>query len=487
MSSPAEIPYKSFISIARSDDTPLYLQIANQFIRAIASGQLPAGIKLLGTRQLAALLAVHRKTVTAVYEELYAQGWVDVRPNQGTYVSVDLPTLPRETVQFTYPSRSFFSFQRSNLLDNPYERRLGTLQLNDGTPDIRLTQIDDLSRYYSSNMKRKSNRRKMDYFNHEGSEYFKEQLVSYIRSTRGLPIKSSNLLITRSIEMSLYIIAEVLLAPSDCVVVADIGNFAANMVFQKAGNRILTAALDEQGLVVDDLENLCKHHPVRLVYVTPHHHYPTTVGMSATRRLKLLQLARQYVFAIIEDDYDYDFQYDKNPLLPIATNDRDGCVIYLSSFGKSLAPGFRTGFVVAPDDLMAELRKHLGIIDRQGDVLMEQVLGEMIEEGAIHRHLKKSLKIYRERRDHLASLLATMHDNDVTFQPPSGGLAIWTSFQRPLSLLRVAREAAKRDLFIPRTILYQNQRVQGMRIGFGHLNTEEMEAAIDILKKVLYE
>lgn len=209
--------------------------------------------------------------------------------------------------------------------------------------------------------------------------------------------------------------------------------------------------------------------------------------MSATRRLKLLQLARQYGFAIIEDDYDYDFQYDKNPLLPIATNDRDGCVIYLSSFGKSLAPGFRTGFVVAPDDLMAELRKHLGIIDRQGDVLMEQVLGEMIEEGAIHRHLKKSLKIYRERRDHLASLLATMHDNDVTFQPPSGGLAIWTSFQRPLSLLRVAREAAKRDLFIPRTILYQNQRVQGMRIGFGHLNTEEMEAAIDILKKVLYE
>lgn len=482
MNSPVEIPYKSLIRIDRHATAPIYLQIANDLIRAISSGQLPTGAKLLGARQLALLLQVHRNTITAVYDELYAQGWVDVRPNQGTFVSHDLPALPVTDQGFRYPKSAAFAFQKTTLLDSPFERILAPLHFSDGTPDVRLTQIEDLSRYYSANLKRKSNRNKLGYFNHEGSEYFKQQMVDYLGTSRGLPIGSSNLLITRSIEMSLYIIAEVMLRPSDDVVVAEIGNFAANMVFQKSGNQIRTIPVDGEGIIVDALEDLCRKHTVRLVYVTPHHHYPTTVSMSANRRIRLLQLARQFGFAIIEDDYDYDFQYDKHPLLPLASNDRDGYVIYVGSFGKSLAPGFRTGFVVAPTDLMREMRKHLGLIDRQGDVLMEQALGEMIEEGAIHRHLKKSLKVYRERRDLLASLLNSELGDRVAFNIPSGGLAIWTQWRRPTSLLLLAQRAAKQGLFIPKTLLYQNKDTRAIRMGFGHLNSVEMEKAISILK-----
>lgn len=245
--------------------------------------------------------------------------------------------------------------------------------------------------------------------------------------------------------------------------------------------------IDDEGLDVNALEDICRKQPVRLVYVTPHHHYPTTVSMSAQRRIQLLQLAKEFGFAIVEDDYDYDFQYDKHPLLPIASNDRHGSVIYVGSFGKSLAPGFRTGFVVAPSNLMQEMRKHLGIIDRQGDVLMEQVLGEMIEEGAIHRHLKKSLKVYRERRDLMTQLLENELGEDVEFQTPSGGLAIWVRWRRPISLLGLAQRSIERNLFIPRTLLYQNSALQGMRIGFGHLNPKEMETAIKILRELNQE
>lgn len=487
MISPVDIPYKSLIHVDRDGRIPLYLQIANQLIRAIASGRLAAGIKLLGTRQLSSLLDVHRNTITAVYDELYAQGWVDIRPNQGTFVTLELPQLPVTEQRFQYPERAAFPYKKTTLLDSPFERILGVLQFNDGTPDIRLTQIEDLSRYYSANMKRKSNRSKMGYFNHDGSEYFKQQMVDYIGATRGLPIDSGNLLITRSIEMSLYIISEVLLSPSDCVVVGEIGYFAANMIFQKSGSQIQTVPVDDEGLDVNALEDICRKQPVRLVYVTPHHHYPTTVSMSAQRRIQLLQLAKQFGFAIVEDDYDYDFQYDKHPLLPIASNDRHGSVIYVGSFGKSLAPGFRTGFVVAPSNLMQEMRKHLGIIDRQGDVLMEQVLGEMIEEGAIHRHLKKSLKVYRERRDLMTQLLENELGEDVEFQTPSGGLAIWVRWRRPISLLGLAQRSIAQNLFIPRTLLYQNSALQGMRIGFGHLNPKEMETAIKILRELSQE
>src|SRR5690606_12209374 len=149
---------------------------------------------------------------------------------------------------------------------------------------------------------------------------------------------------------------------------------------------------------------------VRMVYVTPHHHYPTTVTLSAQRRISLLQLAREYGFVIVEDDYDYDFQYEQTAVMPLARGDIDGMVVCVGAFGKTLAPALQAGCVVAPDNLIAEMRKYLAIIDRQGDVIMEQALGEMIEEGEVHRHLKKSLKVYRERRDLFCEILEARFD-----------------------------------------------------------------------------
>ncbi|MGH2624326.1 MAG: PLP-dependent aminotransferase family protein, partial [Sphingobacterium sp.] len=351
-------------------------------------------------------------------------------------------------------------------------------------PDIRLTQIDDLSRIYSSNLKRKSNRAKMGY-NQEGSEYFKEQLTHYLQLSRGLQICKDNLLITRSVEMSLYIISEILLEKDDLVVVGELSYFSANMIFQKSGSKIMTIPVDAEGIDTEALAEICEKKNIRMLYLTPQQHYPTTVSLSAQRRMEVLQLAKKYGFIILEDDHTYDFQYDKQALMPIASNDQDGMVIYVGSFGQSLAPGFRTGFIVAPSNLMMEMRKHLGIIDRQGDILMELALGEMIEEGAIHRHLKKSLKIYRERRDHLAKLLTTELADEVNFQLPSGGLAIWITWKLPINLMKLSQIAYKNNLFIPRTLLFQKINLSAMRIGFGHLNFDEMQKAISILKDSL--
>lgn len=97
-----------------------------------------------------------------------------------------------------------------------------------------------------------------------------------------------------------------------------------------------------------------------------------------------------------------------------------------------MAPGFRTGFIIAPENLIREMKKFLGIIDRQGDVLMEQALGELIEEGAIQRHLKRSIKIYKERRDLMASLLEKELEEWIQFQKPTGGLAFWLPLKRAL-------------------------------------------------------
>ncbi len=489
MNSPVEIPYKSFIKIDRDSEVAIYMQVTNQLINAIQRGFLPFGAKLPGTRPLSQILEVHRNTIVAVYDELFAQGWVESFPNKGTFIIGKNEEKPIKFDDFNginlknYPKSTGFSFKKSNILDNPFEHSDCEFILNDGAPDIRLTQIDQQSRIYSSTLKRKAH--KMGHYNQDGSEFFKKHLSQYLNLSRGLPISNDNLLITRSTEMSIYIASEILLSEGDMVLVGALSYFSVNMIFQKAGVKIVTIPIDNEGINVDEVRRICQQQKIRMLYLTPHHHYPTTVTLSAQRRLELLNLASELGFIILEDDYDYDFHYDKSPILPLASADTNGMVIYIGSFGKSLAPGFRTGFIVAPEDLMMEMRKYLGIIDRQGDILMEHVLGEMIAEGEINRYLKKSLKVYQERRDKFAHLIQENFGEFIRFQKPAGGLAIWMELDVKINLMQLSRNCIQNNLFIPKTLLYQNQELTAMRLGFGNLNAQEMEKSIEILSENL--
>ncbi len=487
MNSPVEFPYESFILINRSSEISIYMQISNQLINAIQRGFLPFGIKLPGTRALSIILQVHRNTIVAAYEELFAQGWVESLPNKGTFIIGKNQKKPFQIKDFEknnlehYPKSTGFSFKTSNILDNPFEYSDCEYIFNDGVPDIRLTQIDHHSRIYSSILKRKAH--KIGQYNQDGSEFFKKNLSEFLNLSRGLPISKNNLLITRSTEMSIYIVSEILLSAGDVVLVGELSYFSVNMIFQKAGVKIQPISIDEEGINVEEVREACKKQKIRMLYLTPHHHYPTTVTLSAKRRLELLNLANEFGFIILEDDYDYDFHYDKSPILPLASADTNGMVIYIGSFGKSLVPGFRTGFIVAPENLMTEMRKYLGIIDRQGDVLMEHVLGEMIAEGEINRYLKKSLKIYQERRDYFVSLLEQNLGEYIDFQKPSGGLAVWMKWKIPVNLMQLSRNCAQNNLFIPKTLLYQNKNLTAMRLGFGNLNLTEMDKSIEILSE----
>ncbi|WP_449398119.1 aminotransferase-like domain-containing protein [Chryseobacterium wanjuense] len=489
MNSPVDIPYQSFIKINRNSEVAIYMQVTNQLINAIQRGFLPFGTKLPGTRALSQLLQVHRNTIVAVYDELFAQGWVESLPNKGTFVIGKNDEKPVNLNDFNqinlknYPKTTGFTFKTSNILDNPFERSDCEFIFNDGVPDIRLTQIDQHSRIYSSTLKRRAH--KIAHYNQDGSEFFKKNLSQYLNLSRGLPISTHNILITRSTEMSIYIVSEILLSENDTVLIGALSYFSVNMIFQKTGVKIVTIPIDDEGIDVEEVRKICQKQKIRMLYLTPHHHYPTTVTLSAQRRLELLNLANEFGFIILEDDYDYDFHYDKSPILPLASADTNGMVIYIGSFGKSLAPGFRTGFIVAPENLMTEMRKYLGIIDRQGDILMEHVLGEMIAEGEINRYLKKSVKVYQERLDYFVRLVEENLGNCLHFKKPSGGLAIWAEWKIPINLMQLSRNCGQNNLFIPKTLLYQNKDLTAMRLGFGNFNFDEMEKSIEIFSKTV--
>src|SRR5690606_14267509 len=148
--------------------------------------------------------------------------------------------------------------------------------------------------------------------------------------------------------MALSLVARSLVQPGDVVAVEALAYPYAVDVFRRAGAEIVPLTVDPHGIVTEELESLVQKRRVRLVYVTPHHQYPTTVTLSAQRRLALLALARRERVAVLEDDYDQEFHYDGRPVLPLASNDPAGNVIYVGTLAKILAPGLRLAFIVAP-------------------------------------------------------------------------------------------------------------------------------------------
>ena len=487
--SPVNTLLKQLIDFDKNLSQPLYRQVSQQIINAIQRSYLTKGTMLPGTRMLGHILQVHRNTAVAIYEELASQGWVEIIPNKGTFVlkpeqKTAKIKAPSQKVNEAYTSAKTteFPFEKSFHLASTFQLTNAQFSINEGNPDLRLHPVHQFTRWYSAAMKRKTLIKKWNRPNESSYSLFQTQLCNYLNATRGFHIRPNNLISTRSTEMGLYIVSQLLIKQNDVVLVGHLSNYASNMIFQQAGATIKTIPVDAEGLDVEYIKTHFIKQSIRCVYVCAHRDYPTGVTLSVARRLKLLQLAKEYKFAIIEDDYDYDFQFEVSAMLPMASADANGTVIYLGKLGQSLFPSFQTGFVIAPENLISEAKNYLQLLDKQGDLIQEQMLSELINEGEIYRLMKKNIVLYKKRRDCLCKLLTEHFSKIAQWEIPSGGLALWLEFKPKIPLVKLAKEAEKNDLFIPKTILYQDRKTCAIRFGFGHLNEIEIGAVIKKLK-----
>ncbi|WP_460938938.1 aminotransferase-like domain-containing protein [Spirosoma humi] len=495
--SPVVVPLPSLIQLDKASSLPVFVQLSNQLGQLIRSGTLLPGQRLPGTRQLANLLALNRQTVVAAYDEGMAQGWLESRAGSGTYVASHLPDVKPQPLMSGEESLSKdsltneqpgYPFERLDFLVRPVLTTQSGLHLDDGFPDIRLAPMDELSRAYRSYFRWGNPQRHFGYADTKGHLLLREQLSLHLNETRGLQTTPDNVLITRGSIMGLHLASQVLLRPGDVVVTGETTWAGATMNFRKAGATVRTIPVDEHGIDLDKLAVYCEQQPIRLVFVTPHHHYPTTVTLHPSRRVRLLQLAEQYGFIILEDDYDYDFHYLSRPILPLASADRRGMVVYVGSLTKSVAPAFRIGYVVAPTALIDELARLRRIIDRQGDPMLEFAIGLLFKTGDLKRHFRKALRTYHTRRDHFCALLANELPNAIQFTKPDGGLAVWARFDPAIDMETMANRAAQQGLILSNGVFHNppGQRLNGTRLGFASSSEEELERSVQVLKKVLY-
>jgi GntR family transcriptional regulator / MocR family aminotransferase len=481
------LPFKSIININKKAKSPLFLQVANGLTDAIKSGIIQKDTKLLGTRAMAELLEVHRQTVVAAYDELTAQGWIETKASRGTFVSSNIPvlkpiSLDNKLVNSDLNIKTGFNFNKKEYLKLPILRGSSALTFDDGFPDIRLAPVDELARAYRSVLQKGYQKNLLFYGETKGEPTFRQEMTDYLKETRGLNVTTENVMITRGSMMAIYLTAQTVLSAGDRVVVGELGYGSGNLIFQNAGAELVKIRIDDKGLDVEQLAEICKTTPIRLVYITPHHHYPTTVTMPAERRLRLLELAKTYQFCILEDDYDYDFHYSSSPILPLASVDTEGYVIYVGSLCKTISPALRVGYIVAPSELIEEMGNMRRIIDRQGDNILEAALAILFKDGTIKRHIKKSQKAYHKRRDLFCEMLKTELSDVVDFKKPNGGMAVWGKFDPSVFLPNLSEKVAKMGLKINNGAAYD---INATRFGFASTNEEEIEKGIKILKSCL--
>lgn len=483
------------LNIDKTLQIPVYLQIANGIIAHIRQGTLKSGTALPSSRSLALNLNVHRKTIIAAYEELYAQSWVDTLPRKGIFIAKNLPDVtPRPIITDSktshYPEKTFFEVDDNKIpfTEVYIEPPKGNLIINDGLPDTRLAPIDLLVREYRRFANYRFAPRYLTYGPEQGSENLRVELSHFLAETRGLNISPEHILITKGAQMAIHLTTQILISNGDTVIVGDPGFPGANEVFRHGGANIELVPLDECGMDMDAVEAICKRKKVKMLYVIPHHHRPTTVTLSSERRMCLLELAMKYRFAIIEDDYDYDFHYSSSPILPLASLDYYGSVIYIGSFSKTIAPGIRIGFMICPQNLIIQTTRLRRLIDRQGELLLEEALANLLKNGDISRHLKKANKTYHERRDVFCRLLTEQLGDLVEYKIPDGGLAVWIKYKNGIYAEEVARKASAMGLSLSNGQGYfdvASKELNHIRLGFASMTPKEMEEAIGILAKVL--
>ncbi|MDD0975947.1 PLP-dependent aminotransferase family protein [Pseudomonas fontis] len=380
----------------------------------VLDGRLSSGTRLPASRDMAAALALSRNSVVRAYDQLYAEGFIESRVGDGTYVS-QLPKL--STKLSTGLSLGFSTGLSTKSVENTEDSSskvihngpLGRLEKHHlpaprtgaprafrvGLPAFDLFPFDVWAKLQAG-FWRNPDPAALGYGDPAGELPLRELIATYLRRSRGLACTAEQIVITSGAQQAISLCAQLLLEPGDLVAVENPGYRAAGNAFALTGATVQGVAVDHDGLDCAALNGLAN---CRLSYVTPSHQYPTGVTMSLARRLELLAWAERNGSWIIEDDYDGEYRYSGAPLAPLAALDRSGRVLYVGTFGKIAFPALRLGYLVLPRQLVQPFSQCRALAVRHSEVGTQAVMAQFMAKGHFQRHIRRMRRAALSRRN----------------------------------------------------------------------------------------
>jgi GntR family transcriptional regulator/MocR family aminotransferase len=479
----------------------------------VLDGRLASGTRLPASRDLAAALSISRNSVVRAYDQLYAEGFIEGRVGDGTYVA-QLPQAAMSVKKLSTKVSTGFSTGlptalSTNWLDLPvvssskviHRGALGRVEKNHltlppsgpprafrvGVPAFDLFPFEVWAKLNAA-FWRKPDLEQLCYGDPAGDTRLRGLIAAYLRSSRGMQCSAEQMVITSGAQQGISLCAQLLVEPGDGVGIENPGYRAAGHAFAVAGARLHGIAVDSEGIDCTELAGLSD---CRLAYVTPSHQYPTGVVMSLARRLELLAWAERTQGWIVEDDYDGEYRYSGAPLAPLAALDRQGRVLYVGTFGKVAFPALRLGYLVLPPGLVEAFSQRRAVDVRHSEVSTQAVMAEFMAAGHFQRHIRRMRRAALSRRNVLLNGWPVDIPGVGKLPSVAAGLHLTVrvdSVTRERELIEQATSVGVEinglsSYWLPDTTLPEDQRA-GLVLGFAAVPETAIESALARLKEI---
>jgi GntR family transcriptional regulator/MocR family aminotransferase len=427
--------------------------IEDSLREAIRAGQLSRGTLLPSTRALAQDLGVSRGTVVAAYTQLAAEGWIGTRAGFGAVVVAD-PSPPRHKTSSASAASTRHDLRAGFPAPSSFPRVewLGCLRRALlSAPAQVLNNMDP-----------------------EGLPQLRFELARYLGRARGLRVTPDNIVVTNGFTHSLHLLARVLDHPR--IAIEEPSNFMHRAILREAGHELVLLPVDTEGAVTDQLGD------VGAAVVTPNCQFPLGVTLSARRRSRLIDWARETDAIIVENDFDGEFRYDSHPLTPLQALQPES-VVYAGTTSKSLTPGLRLGWLALPDHLVELVRRVRTHTDLSNGVFDQLAFTEFLRTGSYDRHIRKQRLRYRQRRDAILSILP----EGLEVSSGNAGLNLVLYLPDREAEGRALAAAAARGLAVEGlSRYYEGEARAGLIVGYGapaeHTFASALEALADTLR-----
>lgn len=320
----------------------------------------------------------------------------------------------------------------------------------------------------------------------EGYPPLKQYLLAKMQKY-GVPAEEKNILIVNGSQQALSLVGKVFLNPGDTVLTDCPTYLGAIQAWNSYEARFVTVPLDDDGTRVDLLEDVLKREPVKFIYCLPNFHNPAGVTLSLERRRKLVDLAARYGVFIVEDDPYGELRFVGKDITPVIVLHKENTV-YLSTFSKTLSPGIRLGWIVAPAKVIGKLVQAKQAADLHTSIFVQMIANDICQRGFLRQHIKRIRDTYRERCAVMLSAMEKYFPSGVKWTRPQGGLFLWVMLPKEINSMELLKAGLEEKVaFIPGTAFYPDgvSGQDALRLTFSTAKPEMIEEGIKRLGKAM--
>ncbi len=462
-------------SLNRQSTIPLFTQLTNEIRQRIISGEIEQDQQLPPSRSLASELALSRSTVTNAYEQLIAEGYVEGRRGSGFYIcpigQIDIKSRGKKS---TVSNTSTMSLPEARHHKHP------------SYPDMRLFPYRQWAQCISR-VARLNPEALISAGDSFGDISLRQSITRFLSEWRGLETSPEQILITAGSIDALEICVRTLAKSGDYIGLENPGYQPLRNIVLNLGMKPFWLPMGEREVEVPDINSI-KQTP-SLTILTPSHHFPLGGAMSPLRRREFLQWAEQTNCWIIEDDYDSEFRYAGSPIQALAGFDASNRTIYVGTFSKVFSTGLRLGFLVSPPDLIPGFSKTLAQFGVKAATTSQRALSDFMDKGGFYRHIRRSRRIYGERRKLMIALLQEKLGDIVTVEDHTAGMQLLAALPDTSDDEKIVRQARDKGVEVNSLSSHyaQGKKRKGLILGFCGFDKKEICQNIDVLNKIIRE